>query len=76
MDPQATWDDLLSAYAEGDWDRVEELAEALLQWLKRGGFPPRATTGSDLGREWDQQIAVAGCRFAATRARKEGAHVS
>ena len=49
MDPQATWEDLLAAYAESDWERVEELAEVLLQWLARGGFPPRATTGSDLG---------------------------
>ena len=46
MDPQANWDQLLEAYAEGDWKRVEELAEALLNWLDRNGFPPRATTGT------------------------------
>ena len=72
MDPQTAWDDLLSAYADGDWDHVEDLAAALLHWLQRGGFPPRATTGSDMGQDWDRVIALAGCRFALAQARKEG----
>ena len=73
MDPQATWDDLLSAYAESDWDRVEELADALIRWLECGGFPPRAVTGSDMNQDWDRTIALAGCRFALVQARKGGA---
>jgi len=47
MDPQAAWDDLLEALGERDWDRVEDLAEGLLRWLRADGFPPRAVTGSD-----------------------------
>jgi len=73
MDPQVTWDDLLSAYADGDWNHVEELAEALLDWLQRGGFPPRAVTGSHMGQDWDRVIALAGCRFAVRQARNGGA---
>jgi len=39
MDPQATWDQLLAAYAAGDWDVIEERATDLIAWLDRGGFP-------------------------------------
>jgi hypothetical protein len=76
MDPQASWEQLLEAYADGDWDRVEDLAEALLTWLERDGFPPRATTGSDLGQDWDRAVALAACRFAQAKARMEIADVS
>ena len=41
MDPQAAWDQLLAAYADGDWDAIEERATALMGWLDRGGFPPK-----------------------------------
>jgi hypothetical protein len=64
MDPQATWEALLEAISAKDTERTRELAEALLDWMKRGGFPPRATTGSDLGQRWDLAIATAGCGFA------------
>ena len=64
------------AYAEADWDRVQDLAEGLLHWLSRGGFPPRATTGSELGREWDRAIALVACRFAQAKAQTEVADVS
>lgn len=40
MDPQATWNHLQQAFKEHDWDEVEELAQALLAWLRKGGFPP------------------------------------
>ncbi len=76
MDPQATWDDLLAAFADGDWLRVDELSDALLTWLQRGGFPPRATTGTDLGQDWDRTAALAACGFAAERAGREVDHVS
>ncbi len=63
MDPQATWDQLLSAYAEGDWDRIEELALALSEWLRNGGFPPTVLGKSGLGAEFEQALAQAGCDF-------------
>jgi hypothetical protein len=68
MDPQTAWDELLAAYVAAEWDRVEVLADGLQSWLQRGGFPPRATAGSDLGTDWDRTIALAGCRFALARA--------
>jgi hypothetical protein len=76
MDPQTCWNDLLDSLAERDWERVEELAEGLLMWLDRGGFPPRAITGRDLGADWDHEIALTACRFALARARKGACHVS
>src|SRR3989442_1598497 len=50
MDPQATWDQLLCAYAEGDWDAIEERATELLEWLDRGGFPPKVLS-KDVGAD-------------------------
>lgn len=73
MDPQAAWDDLLDAYAKEDWGTVLDIAEGLEHWLESGGFPPRATTGADLGQAWDRAIALAGCQFALAQARKGGA---
>jgi hypothetical protein len=65
MDPQATWDRLLCAYSEADWDTVEELATALLAWLERGGFPPKVLpTPAQLGPDFQSAIASAGCRHA------------
>jgi hypothetical protein len=59
---------------QGDWDSVEDLAEGLERWLDRGGFPPQAVTGDDMGQEWDRTLALAGCAFALTRAKEELAH--
>ena len=51
MDPQTTWDQLLTAYAAGDWDLIEERATDLLAWLDRGGFPPKVLPKSELGED-------------------------
>lgn len=64
MDPQATWDQLLAAYAAGDWDLIEERATDLLAWLDRGGFSPKVLTRSDLGDDGNRALARAGCLFA------------
>jgi hypothetical protein len=64
MDPQAAWDQLLSAYAEGDWDRIEERATELLEWLNRGGFPPKVLSNPGLGPDLNRALARAGCLFA------------
>lgn len=45
MDPQATWEQLQEAYGNADWETVRELAQALLDWLDRGGFPPTTQVG-------------------------------
>ena len=37
MNPQTTWDQLLCAFAQGNWDAIEERATELLAWLDGGG---------------------------------------
>lgn len=69
MDPQATWTSLLDAWAERNWDDVVELAEALLGWLSKEGFPPETVGGKSMGADWNRALALAMCRFALNRAR-------
>ena len=64
MDPQFTWEQLLSAYAKGDWDRIQEHAEALLDWLDRGQCPPKILNVDGLGPDWDRALMRAGCFLA------------
>lgn len=64
MDPTATWQLLLDAYADRDWSQIEEAAEALLQWLDRGGFPPQTIPGRQMDAEWNRTIACSACQFA------------
>lgn len=64
MDPQATWDQLLAAYAAGDWDVIEERATDLIAWLDRGGFPPKVLKQPELGPDFDRVLARAGCLLA------------
>lgn len=40
MDPQATWDELLSCYSQQQFEEAIAAAQHLHQWLQRGGFPP------------------------------------
>ena len=69
MDPQAAWNQLLEAYSHGDWSVVVELAEGLLEWLHRGGFPPQPVSKREMGDEWNRAVAVSACRFALSAAR-------
>jgi hypothetical protein len=62
MDPHATWRDMQNALKDEDWDLAIELAEALLAWLKGGGFPP-VIGDKDLPYGWHRQLAEAGTRF-------------
>ncbi len=73
MDPQATWDGLLAALAEKDWDMIEDSASGLADWLARGGFSPVVVglPGTDL--DFERALAKAGCRYALglVRARRQ-----
>lgn len=64
MDPQATWDQLLRAYAEGDWESLEALAVALSNWLQKGGFPPVVIGHPGLGPDFEEALAKAACGHA------------
>lgn len=61
MDPQACWDQLLAAYAAGEWDQIEERATDLLAWLDRGGFPPTIIRRPSIDADWNHVLARAGC---------------
>ena len=64
MDPQVAWEQLLAAYAAGDWDILEERATDLIAWLDRGGFPPTIIRQPDFDPDWNRALARAGCAHA------------
>lgn len=68
MDPQVTWDSLMKEWANRSWLDVVELAEALLQWLDRDGFPPKTSDVPELGVEWHAAVARAAATYAMERA--------
>jgi hypothetical protein len=51
-----------NALKDEDWDLAIELAEALLTWLKGGGFPP-VIGDKDLPYGWHRKLAEAGATF-------------
>ena len=73
MDPQQTWTDLLDALKQNDHDESRELAEALLEWLRRGGFPPIVVGDESLGADWHRSIAAFICRCVVNRMNENGA---
>ena len=69
MDPEATLRELLEALQVRAWDRVDELAEALLDWLEKRGFPPLTVGPRELGVEWHRAMATFVCHLARSRVR-------
>jgi hypothetical protein len=63
MDPHVAWAELLEARFVRDWDRAEELAQGLLEWLDKGGVPPTTIGDSRLGKKWHRNIAHTACLF-------------
>lgn len=45
MDPDAAWELMLAAYQQSNWNEASEHAEAILAWLRRGGFAPKVAVG-------------------------------
>ena len=68
MDPQTTWNNLLEEWANRNWRDVSELAEALLEWLSKDGFPPDTMGSRNLGADWHRVQALAMCNYALQRA--------
>ena len=60
MDPQAAWNEMLTAILQKDWEQVSEFAEALLSWVQHGGFPPQ-TTAVNMPAKWNRAHAEFGC---------------
>ncbi len=62
MDPNAAWLALAQAIAGDDWEQAGTVADGLLSWLNRGGFPP-VITGVPA---FDALVAKATCESIAT----------
>jgi hypothetical protein len=59
MDPNATWRELLTAYAEGKKDDCVEACNNLIVWLSKGGFPPRLIGHETIDRLTVQMFCTA-----------------
>ena len=68
MDPQITWHSMLAAWTRGDWLEVIDLAEALLEWLDKDGFPPKTVAAPELGAQWHRVVTGAAAKFALAHA--------
>lgn len=42
MDPQAAWEAMIQSLIDNDVSSASDFADALTEWLARGGFPPTA----------------------------------
>jgi hypothetical protein len=64
MDPQAAWNQLQEAYRIRDCEAVRELAQSLLDWLDRGGFPPVTSEAEPQDTARQRAIVTRFCRSA------------
>jgi len=64
MDPQAAWNEIQAAHRAGDRETVRELAQSLLDWLARGGFPPVTLAAGSAPPDRHREVAEEFCRRA------------
>lgn len=57
MDPSATFASMQTAYRDENWEALADFAEALMDWMEKGGFPPALTGNLD----WDRYVARCVC---------------
>jgi len=62
LDPNQVWSDLSRAIERDDWDEATELAEMLVDWIERQGFPPTITGIA----AFDRIVAAATAKAVAT----------
>jgi hypothetical protein len=67
MDPQQTWNDLLTALRCKHWEEAKELADSLHEWIRKRGFPPVTIGEETLGNEWHRTIASFVCLVVANK---------
>lgn len=48
-------------------DAPKELADALYEWIRKGGFPPVTIGDESLGKNWHKTIATFACLAVANR---------
>lgn len=61
VDPQLLWEQMIEAHASGDSRLSEEHAIELLDWIRRGGAPPKPLVRRKLRPHADRLIALATC---------------
>lgn len=71
MDPQTTWEEMLDAISEGVFPEAKHRADALLDWLEKGGFPPQPLTRV-LSDDWDRMVCRYVCQKVLTTESKRG----
>jgi len=67
MDPQQSWIDMLTALNEKRWGIAREQADALYEWIRKGGFPPVTVGDQSLGKKWHAAIASFTCLAVANK---------
>lgn len=67
MAPQQTWTDMLDALRLKQWDEAKELADALDEWTRKGGFPPVTIGDESLGKNWHKTITSFACLAVANK---------
>lgn len=72
MDPQAAWEEMLEAISASDFFEAELRADALMEWLRKDGFPPQTLTRV-LSADWDRRICRYVCRKVMMTATERGA---
>lgn len=70
MDPHVTWKQMQEELVAENWDIAIELAEALLAWLNRNGFPPLIGS-NDLPCDGHRALAEAGAKYVLDAAGRE-----
>ncbi|MEZ5951746.1 MAG: hypothetical protein R3C12_21555 [Planctomycetaceae bacterium] len=68
MDPQQTWQDMLDAVHQKQWDTARQLADDLHGWLTNKGFPPITIGDRSFGTTWHLTIATFTCLAVINRA--------
>jgi len=61
MDPDVAWNELVESIIAGDQEATILLAETLLEWLQRGGFPPKVSL-FNLPSDWQMFLCQKVCR--------------
>ncbi len=67
MDPQTTWEEILSHYRLEQYEEARHSAEALLDWLAKGGFAPRTIEGLAAEDPLQRHVALSVIRFITRR---------
>jgi hypothetical protein len=60
MDPEATWNELVEAIISRNRLDAISSARTLIEWLNRGGFPPKVSL-KDLSSDWQSYFCRRAC---------------